>query len=232
MLLCSPEVVDFYRQKYQAQVSVIASSMKGAPVVREPRLVLLGTTSLYGVGSSQYNRVRIPAAEVGGDPNVQVEYKELGLSEGYGSFHFGSQTLEIMNVMLARSKDGRRVNSIFGEGVNPLMRKIREALELVGLPSDPILRHGNRRVVYGVSLAANCGDLLLGLADRPKYLLPQTKPGQRTALIANFWRKRWLLPRISRPEVLDALTKHTLTYPIRHGARVPPEATTNHETLF
>ncbi len=221
MLLCSPEVVQFYRQKYKKQVSVIASSMKGAPVVREPRLVFLGTTSLYGVGSSQYNRVRIPAGEVGGDVSAQVEYKELGLSEGYGSFHFGSQTLDLMNVMLARSKNGRRVNSIFGEGVNPLMRKIREALELVGLPSDPILRHGNKRVVYGVSLATNFGDVLLGLADRPKYLLPQTKPAQRTALIANFWRKRWLMPRISRPEILEQISKHTLTYPIRHGARVP-----------
>lgn len=175
----------------------------------------------YGVGSSQYNRVRIPTGEVGGDASAQVEYKELGLSEGYGSFHFGSQTLDLMNVMLARSKNGRRVNSIFGEGVNPLMRKIREALELVGLPSDPILRHGNRRVVYGVSLATNFGDVLLGLADRPKYLLPQTMPARRTVLIAKFWRKRWLMLRISRPEILDALAKHTLTYPIRHGARVP-----------
>ena len=59
LLLTSPEVVQFYRQRYGEQASVIASSMKGDVVKRPPNLVMLATTSLYGVGSSQYiNRVR------------------------------------------------------------------------------------------------------------------------------------------------------------------------------
>jgi hypothetical protein len=65
MMLTSPEVVRFYRNRYGEQASIIASSMKGDTVVRSPNLVLLATTSLYGVGSSQYNRVRVPVAEVG-----------------------------------------------------------------------------------------------------------------------------------------------------------------------
>ncbi|MCA1624113.1 MAG: DUF4338 domain-containing protein, partial [Acidobacteria bacterium] len=56
MLLGSPEVVKYYAAKYQKQPSIIASSMKGSPVRRPHNLVLLCTTSLYGVGSSQYNR--------------------------------------------------------------------------------------------------------------------------------------------------------------------------------
>jgi hypothetical protein len=47
------------------------------------------------------------------------------------------------------------VNSIFGEGVNPLMRKIRDGLTKVGFPTDELLRHGNSRVVYCLPLAEN-----------------------------------------------------------------------------
>jgi hypothetical protein len=71
---------------------------------------------------------------------------------------------------------GRKVNSIFGEGVNPLMRKMREALTLVGLPSDMLLKHGNRRIVYGIPLAENFRRLLLGLETKPHYVVPQSDP--------------------------------------------------------
>ncbi len=36
-----------------------------------------------------------------------------------------------------------------------------------------------------------------------------------------YWQKRWLLPRITRNDVLDRLARHTLVHPTRHGARVP-----------
>ncbi len=67
-----------------------------------------------------------------------------------------------MGTLIGRSKDARKVNSIFGERVNPLMRKIREGMELLGLPSEVLMNHGNKRVVYGVALARNFRDLLLG----------------------------------------------------------------------
>ena len=51
MLLSSPEVVTAYRKRYQNARSVIASSLAGRPIVRSSDLVLLCTTSLYGVGS-------------------------------------------------------------------------------------------------------------------------------------------------------------------------------------
>lgn len=166
LMLCSPEVVRYYARRYQNQPSLIASCMKGAPVCRRQHLVLLCTTSLYGTGSSQYNRVKVPAEVVGGRQGEYLQYSELGYSEGFGSFHLSRETVGTMNVLLARSQDGKRVNSIFGEGVNPLMRKIREALDLLGLPSDAILRHGNRRIVYGVPLAQNFREVLLASGPR------------------------------------------------------------------
>jgi hypothetical protein len=121
---------------------------------------------------------------------------------------------------LGRSKQGRKVNSIFGEGVNPLMRKMREALTLVGLPSEMLLKHGNRRIIYGVPLASNFRRVLLGLETRPKYILAQSSPRKKTAMINAYWINRWLSKRIEQDSVIMQVASHSLAYPIRHGAQV------------
>lgn len=220
LLLCSSEVINHYEQRYKNQTSLIASSMRGAPVHRKAQLVLLCTTSLYGASLSQYSRVKVPAEAIGGKPNEKVEYRSIGLSEGFGSFHISQETLGLIATLIGRSKEARKVNSIFGEGVNPLMRKIREGLELLGLPSDVLLNHGNKRVVYGVALAGNFRDVLLGFTDSARYNVPLTRDKLRTAMLADFWRERWLLKRLEKPNILDEVSKHTLVYPIKHGAQV------------
>lgn len=224
LLLASPQIVKFYRDRYGAQQSIIASSMKGAAVTRAPNLVLLATTSLYGVGSSQYNRLRVPLKELGVDDEGRVAYEELGVSKGYGSYHFSQASIDYLEILLGRAGGGRKVNSIFGEGVNPLMRKLRDGLAEVGLPTDELLKHGNPRVVYSVPLAHNFRDVLLGLTANPKYFLPLAKPEMGTEELADYWRRRWLSGRIMRAEILDQVANHTLSYPITHGARVtlPP----------
>jgi hypothetical protein len=220
LLLCSPELIEAYTTRYRDHVSVIASGMKGRKVKRRPGLALLCTTSLYGNGSSQYNRLKLPVEVAGGRAGEYLRYEELGTSEGFGSFHFSKETLRIADALLGRSKHGRRVNSIFGEGVNPLMRKMREALGLVGLPSDLLLRHGNKRIVYGVPLAKNFRSLLLGFEKRPRYFVPQSRRRLRTSMIAAYWIRRWLSKRIDDPLVLEQVARHGLTYPVRHGAVV------------
>jgi Druantia protein DruA len=232
MLLASPETTQYYDKRYSKHVSVIASSMKGAAVIKTPKLVLLGTTSLYGSGSSQYNRVKIPASAIGGRANGSVMYHKVDLSVGFGTYHISSETLRYAECILARKANGRTVNSIFGEGVNPRMRKIRDAVEEIDLPSDELLLHQNARVVYGVPLAHNFSDVLLGRADRPQYILPQSKPKVRSALIAAYWRTRWLSKRILNPEVLNAVAQHRLSYPVVHGARVPLPRAEEDETLL
>jgi hypothetical protein len=121
---------------------------------------------------------------------------------------------------LGRAGDGRKVNSIFGEGVNPLMRKLRDGLAEVGLPSDDLLKHGNARVVYGVPLAENFRKVLLGIDAKPRYFMPLRSTRDSTQRLVEFWRKRWLAGRITRDGILDEVLKHTLSYPISHGARV------------
>ena len=99
------------------------------------------------------------------------------------------------------------------------MRKIREALDLVGMPSEDILRHGNQRIVYGVALASNLQDFLLALDKSLGYLLPQDAPKAVSEKLGAFWRTRWLSER-NRPGILEQLTGHALDFPVIHGARV------------
>ncbi len=224
MLLCSSEVTQYYAKRYANQTSIIASAMKGKPIVRKPNLVLLGTTSLYSVGSSQYNRVKIPLNKIGIDSQESVSYKNLGHSHGFGTYHFSRHTIQLGSNLNSRKKEGRHVNSIFGEGVNPLMRKIRESLDFVGLNSDGLLQHGNKRVTYGIQLATNFREILLGRESKPNYLIPQKNPIEQTTQIADYWRRRWLSQRIDRSEILEEVSKHTsLSHPRSHGAMVPLE---------
>ncbi|WP_431213845.1 Druantia anti-phage system protein DruA [Puia sp. P3] len=220
MLLTSPEITQYYNKKYRDAISLIASSMSGKAVNRKPNLVLLGTTSLYGIGSSQYNRIKIPAETIDGLKGSFIEYKELGFSEGYGSFHFSNDTIVIADAVVGREKGRSRVNSIFGEGANPLIRKLKDAFEYLKLDSGPILKHRNQRVVYGIALAENFGDILLGLAERPKYFVPQSNSEEKSRLLSNYWIKRWLSKRVLSDEILQKVSEHTLSYPISHGARV------------
>lgn len=231
MLMASPEIVLEYRRRYSGTPSLIASSMRGAAVVRPPRLVLLGTTSLYGTGSSQYNRIKIPGEVCGGYKDESVAYVPLGATLGYGSFHLSKQTLALTESYVARSSQGRRVNSIFGEGVNPRLRKLRQGLDGIGLPVE-LLRHGSSRLVYMVPLAANFRAVLLGHAARPRYILPLDEPKIATERLAEFWRARWLAGRIEREGVLESVAEHTLAYPVRHGARVAQQVVEEAHTHF
>lgn len=234
LLLASPEVRVSYATRYANAVSVIASAMAGKPVRRRPNLVLLGTTSLYDVAPAQYNRLRVPAERAGGAKGDELRFQQIGQTAGFGSYHFSRSTMELIELVLARQQSGRPVNSIFGEGVNPKLRKVRGAMDLLGLPSDALLHHQSPRIIYAVPLAKNYREILLGLAHRPVPILPAAE--QSTAAIVEFWRERWLLGRIEREQVLEDVCRHTLTYPIRHGARVrlPSRADEreSHPTLF
>jgi hypothetical protein len=71
-----------------------------------------------------------------------------------------------------------------------------------------------------VALARNFEDVLPGRGSRPAYVIPRSRPEERTGQIGDFWIKRWLTGRIERDESLREVERHTLVYPIEHGARV------------
>ena len=70
LLATSPQVIHDYRERYASKASMIASRLKGADVFRPADLVYVGTTSLYYVGSSQYNRLKIPGSVFNSDFDI------------------------------------------------------------------------------------------------------------------------------------------------------------------
>ncbi len=145
LLTVSPEAVRAYRERYRSAESEVASGLAGRPIVRAGRLAYLGTTSLYGVGSSQYNRIRMPAKVIGGDEDTFIQYRELGLSAAFGSSQFSDETAQALVAIVDQETEfGNTVRYIFGEGVSPRLRKVRSGLEQLGWPSEELLQHGRR----------------------------------------------------------------------------------------
>lgn len=223
MLVTSPEVVAEYRRRYKSTPSIIASSMAGRAVVRAADLVYISTTSLYGRRPNQYDRISIPAGKVAEGAAGELRYHYLKKTKGLGTFQFGQDAVEAMSLVLAQTSKGQRVNSVFGEGTNPRLRKIRDGLDELGLPSNTMLDHGAPRLVYGVPLIENLSDYLLGIDEKPKYFVPPARSGPATTSISEWWFERWCKPRLV-DEVFERVEAHTLALPIRHGAAVvlPP----------
>ncbi len=201
MLMASPQVVSEYQELYGKQRGEIASRLAGEPVVRPAHLVFLTTTSLYHVGSSQYERIRIP-----GPRKRQVAFELIGHTEGYGSVLLSTETTEALRSVAVETHGMRRVNNIFGEGVSPRLRMIREGLALIGIPQDLVLRHNCPRLIYGVRLAANAFEYLRGEADEPVYVFSPERPEEGTRVIIDHWIQRWCLPRSRREESLRKIT--------------------------
>jgi hypothetical protein len=205
LLLASKEVRDAYARRYGDQISVIASQMAGRAVCKPADLRILTTTSLYGVGSSQYNRLALRAQDHHGLP-YDIKWGAIGksLTGGYGTLHLGEETAQALRSMAMATHDARRVNNRFGEGTSPRLRQIREGLDALGLQSDSILHHATPRIFYGCELGPGSRDALLGLGS-----VTAEEPSSRN--IAAAWRRRWLTNRIQREETLAELSKLGVT---------------------
>lgn len=199
LMLTSREIQEANANRYGGQISVIASQMAGRPIIKPADLRILTTTSLYGVGSSQYNRLVLRAADHSGLP-FDVRWGAIGksLTGGFGTIHLGSETANALRSMAFARHDARRVNNRFGEGTSPRLRQIREGLDALGLKSDAILHHATPRIFYGCELVPCARSNLVGL-NRSPYVAPAA------ASIAAAWRQRWLANRIMREETLAEL---------------------------
>jgi hypothetical protein len=205
MLMTSPQVVADVKKRYEGRVSLIASGMAGAPVTRGAALSVLTTSSLYAVGSAQYNRVRVPGDLAGGPGDIR--YQRVGATDSFGTVQFASDTTENLNAAARVANSNRRmVNHLFGEGISPKLRSLRFGLEALGLRPSEYLRHHAPRLLYAVPLVRNTEDLLIGLTREPDYILPLDGTGEETTrAIARHWAQRWLINRLHQPGLIDSL---------------------------
>jgi hypothetical protein len=196
LLAASREAHDAWKSKYSEQVSIISSQMAGRPMCRPADLKVLTTTSLYGRGSSQYNRLRLKAGTYRG-LKEGLEWKKLEeTTAGYGTVHLGSDTVQRLREFSEDAYGARRINNRFGEGTSPRLRQIREGLDALGIESDDVLNHATPRLFYACALNEDAKEQLIGL--RTKAPRQQASSDQ----IAEAWRQRWLFSRIQSDDIL------------------------------
>lgn len=203
VLSCSPRVISDYTHRYENQISEIASRMKGERVIRDSRLVYLGTTSLYAVGSSQYNRIKIPLKNDG-----TLEFREMGVTEGFGTVFFSKETTSLFAQILELQDGGKRINHVFGEGTSPRFRMISRGLSSIGIRADAFLKHYSPRIVYSIDLAKNTKDYLMGYTSTVDYgfnLDCEEEVSQGTQALIDYWYDRWLTRRLTTVDIIQRL---------------------------
>ena len=197
LLALSPQVVHDYKERYSNKASMIASRLKGEDVCRPADLVYVGTTSLYYVGSSQYNRLKLPKEVF--SSSYDIDWKKLGMTVGFGTMHISKATT--LSLTEATSDGFSRINHVFGEGASPKMRlltmAIRELLESTNEDSKDFSKHAMSRIVYGACLAENTLEYLLGKDPKPEYYTDMTDYEAGTQKIIDYWSSRWLKSRLN-----------------------------------
>jgi len=205
LLAISPQVVSDYRDRYSDKRSEIASRLKGEDVCRAADLVYIGTTSLYYVGSSQYNRLKIPRSIF--NSTHDVRWKELGKTVGFGTLHISKATT--MCLTEATSDGFSRINHVFGEGASPKMRlmtmAIRELLESEESDTKEFSKHAMSRIVYGAELASNTLEYLLGNDESPNYYFDKNDCAGETQKIIDFWLNRWVMSRLNYKPIFERI---------------------------
>lgn len=225
LLAGSPEVQEIYTRNYGKSPSIIASIMANKPVYKSTVLLGITTTSLYASGSSQYNRIKVTRDKVdvfNKKSKGILEYKNIGTSEGYGTFQFSSKTLKATSEFLSSDLDDKssRSNSIFGEGSSPRMRRIREVLDRFKIPAGKILKHSYKRIVYLYPLVDNIQTEIMKSELLPTFILQQNDARSVSDKISEFWYHRWAHNRILNEEITKKIASNSFTSTGNHSSFV------------
>ncbi len=209
LLMLSPIINANYRRRYGTEPSIISSQMKNAPIWRDNCVVYIGTTSLYAIGSSQYDRLRLPAKIIA-ENQPEIRFTNIGLTSGYGTLQFSPDTVQAVVKLLEMNYGYQNVNSIFGEGPSPRLRKMTTGLKELGFDPELLMRHNQQRIIYSAALCSQAFEFLRGeTVDLPEYITNPEKYLESTSRIISFWCSRWLASRLNHDPTMRnlALTK-------------------------
>ena len=205
LMLLSPQISNDYARRYNDAPTIIRSQLKNKRVAPDNTLVWLNTTSLFSHGSSQYERLRLPAGVIAPDQE-EIRYHYIGNTTGYGTIQFSAKTVRSLDVVMQAKRGFRDVNNIFGEGASPKLRKLTSGLKTLGFNPRLALLHHQERRIYSMPLFSGAGAHLCGLEDKaPNYVLQPEKHVDASERIADFWRCRWLAQRIDHESIMKDL---------------------------
>ena len=203
LLMLSREVNDAYKARYGNQIRIIASQMSGKAITKATNLKVITTTSLFGNGTSQYNRLKLRAADHHGITN-DLNFEKLGdVSAGFGTLQISSETQQLLRKVSIETHGARRINSRFGEGTSARLRQAREGLTALGLEPNNVLHHATPRIVLGCKATKDIHLNLLGLTETKEIKRPSVQA------ISRAWIKRWLARRVLSEEVRNRVSNET-----------------------
>ena len=213
LLMASQECHDAYSERYKNQISQIASQVAGKEIIRKADLFAFTTTSLYGVGASQYNRLQLlqkDHPELKNDIglfevfNQENDEKISMVSKGVGTHHISNETTRLLEACKVAVIGHDKVTFTFGEGTSPKLRSLSAGLKLLIHPSSDIrnrdfLTHSFQRKNF----------IMITHKNPLKKLLLQEKEEDlnlsNVSDIGHAWLRRWVLNRSTRPETIAKL---------------------------
>ena len=214
-LMGSTEVRTLFKSRYNGKKykfpSIIASSSKGKAVYRDANLMCLTTTSLYGVASSQYNKIKFlkkdyPELETDVIWHEVKKNKQSQKTKGQGVYHFSNETSKLLSILTLKKLKYVEVNHKFGEGTSPKLRKARVGIDCLidysksNIHLDTFFAHSMQRKNY---IFFHENNILKKIIDQKKYFSNTTS--SKVENITSAWLKRWLMKRINRDETLEKL---------------------------
>ena len=174
MLATSSTVREAFKRKYQGKRSIIRNKE------HDGNLALVTTTSALG-RSSVYTRLRLHGERL---------YTSVGYTKGSGEFHFSNGLYGAISEFVQQHCTPTEKQQRWGTGFRNRREVIKKCLAAIGL-SKNWLYHGVEREVFVVPLARNSREFLRGEASTLEW---QNNSEER---IFNFFKDRWLLPRVS-----------------------------------
>ena len=214
-LMGSTEVRTLFKSRYNGKKykfpSIIASSSKGKAVYRDANLMCLTTTSLYGVASSQYNKIKFlkkdyPELETDVIWSEAKKNKQSQKTKGQGVYHFSNETSKLLSILTLKKLKYVEVNHKFGEGTSPKLRKARVGIDCLldysksNIQLDTFFAHSMQRKNYIFFHEKN---ILKKIIDQKKNF--SNIMSSKAENITSAWLKRWLIKRINRDETLEKL---------------------------
>ena len=214
-LMGSTEVRTLFKSRYNGKKykfpSIIASSSKGKAVFRDANLMCLTTTSLYGVASSQYNKIKFLKKDY---PELEADiiWKEAKKNnqsqktKGQGVYHFSNRTSKLLGILTLKKLKYVEVNHKFGEGTSPKLRKARIGIDCLmdysksNIQLDTFFAHSILRKNY---VFFHETDILKKIINQKKSF--SNVISSKAENITSAWLKRWLIKRINRKQTLEKL---------------------------
>ena len=216
MLAFSEEVSRYWNQKYAGKKSVIASQLAGCDIVRNPKLVAVATTGIYGRGNIQYDRISIGEGEnrrrlidLGTTGQAKIRDGKID-KQGPTTMNVSLQTWKAINQYCTEYEIALDTFGKFGEGTSPRIRRLLEIKRSLneeneipkGLIDSFIMNRFSRSIHVGL-LDRKSIRVLLGIDEQFNPLTPLPAASD----IVEQWSERWLKPLCERDDWQERITK-------------------------